>query len=83
MFLKRFFLVFVVVLIITSEISAKELASNHESEVEDAKYVDDVNEYYKGGLGVGGFINRKLKQAGYPSLPLPPNGGYGSVPPRS
>ncbi|KAF5820583.1 hypothetical protein HanXRQr2_Chr01g0003831 [Helianthus annuus] len=77
MFLKRFLLVFVVVLIITSEITAKELASNHESEVEDAKYVHDVNEYYKGGLGVGGFINRKLKQAGYPSIPLPPNGGYG------
>ncbi|KAJ0955515.1 hypothetical protein HanPSC8_Chr01g0003771 [Helianthus annuus] len=72
MILKRFLLVFVVVLIITSEITAKELASNHESEVEDAKYVHDVNEYYKGGLGVGGFINRKLKQATYNAVPFPP-----------
>ncbi|KAF5820581.1 hypothetical protein HanPI659440_Chr01g0003551 [Helianthus annuus] len=58
---KRLLLVFAVVLLISSEITANELPSNvNESELEDAKY---DREYYKGGLGVGGFTNRRLKQS--------------------
>ncbi|KAM0050689.1 hypothetical protein Hdeb2414_s0007g00226761 [Helianthus debilis subsp. tardiflorus] len=71
---KRLLLVFavVVLLLISSEITANELPSNvNESELEDAKY---DHEYYKGGLGVGGFINRRLKESipGYTNPDQPP-----------
>ncbi|KAK9056797.1 hypothetical protein SSX86_024160 [Deinandra increscens subsp. villosa] len=50
---KRFLLialVFATVILVTSEIAAaKELASNHESEVEDSKYGRDDRGYYGGG----------------------------------
>ncbi|XP_076904702.1 uncharacterized protein LOC143560248 [Bidens hawaiensis] len=52
---KRFLLValaFATVLLVISEIaSANELASNHENEVEDAKYRHDDHGYYNGGRG--------------------------------
>ncbi|KAI3809720.1 hypothetical protein L1987_19320 [Smallanthus sonchifolius] len=57
---KRFLLIalaFAAVLLITSEIAAaKELASNHESGVEDAKYDQYDHGYYNGG-GRGGYHN--------------------------
>ncbi|KAK1439786.1 hypothetical protein QVD17_05606 [Tagetes erecta] len=57
---KRFILLaiaFATVLLVTSEIAAaKELASNHEGLVEDAKYDHDDRGYYNGGHG--GYNNR-------------------------
>ncbi|KAI3809721.1 hypothetical protein L1987_19321 [Smallanthus sonchifolius] len=56
-------LAFATVLLITSEIAAaKELASNHENGVEDAKYDHDDRGYYGGrggynGGGRGGYYN--------------------------
>ncbi|KAK1428344.1 hypothetical protein QVD17_17177 [Tagetes erecta] len=61
MFSKICLLLFAI-LLMTSEITARELSSNHES-----KYVDDAREYYTGIVGVVGFINRRLKQN--PDLP--------------
>ncbi|KAI3753422.1 hypothetical protein L2E82_25474 [Cichorium intybus] len=49
-------LVLATVLLITSQVTAaKDLGSNHESEVEDAKYGRDDRGYYNGGRG--GYYN--------------------------
>ncbi|KAD5318226.1 hypothetical protein E3N88_18172 [Mikania micrantha] len=65
---KRFLLVLALVLALTSEIGvAKELASNHESDLEDVKY-DQVR----------WFVNRRLSQLTYPG---PYNGGGYGLPP--
>ncbi|KAK1428342.1 hypothetical protein QVD17_17175 [Tagetes erecta] len=83
MFSKGSLLVFAIFLLITFEITAGELASNHEShEVKEAKYVDNAREYYMGGLGVGRLINRKLRQSYGPGYKVSPNLpiGYKAVP---
>ncbi|KAD5318228.1 hypothetical protein E3N88_18174 [Mikania micrantha] len=75
MYSKTFLLVFVVVLALTSEITAaKELTFNHYSDVEDVKYDHDIHGYYKDVLRVEGFINRRLSQYSY--VPIAPTGSY-------
>ncbi|KAL8255271.1 hypothetical protein R6Q59_033492 [Mikania micrantha] len=81
MFPKTILLVLALVLALTCEIrAAKELASNHESDLEDVKYDQHDPRYYMDTLQVRRFINRRLSQQTYkavqelpPSYPLPPN----------
>ncbi|KAD5318230.1 hypothetical protein E3N88_18176 [Mikania micrantha] len=83
MFTKRFLLVLALVLALTSEIRmAKELSSNHQSDLKDLIYDNDDPRYYMDALQVRWFINRRLRQTAYTlppgipqprSYPLPPN----------